>query len=439
MRFLAVSVARRGARLRISHTPLEAYRAKARVVSMANEPTSKTDDPAALAFSAVENALKDSVFAPEEAPQQKRPARKGAEPNAVSAERRRSGEKIASQTSSVANDDRLAGAGLLYSLQSRSSNTPIIIAALLSLVWLAATIGVGVLRYSAELTASGSATSFFSSPEFAGLLAVIGLPVIGFFAVAILVRRAQELRIAAASMTQAAVRLTDPETTAADKVATVGQAVRREVNALGDGLERALSRAGELEVMVHNEVTALERTYTENETRLRALIEDLAEQRDAVIDNSDRVREAIGGAHTAMIGDLDKIGATLSATITEHGTAARNQIEGATGAFRTLIEDRSSDLVNAIDSRTSDISVALDGQFERFDGLFGQRAGEIAQVFDSRTNNLAATIEGAHGFPDRGHRRPRRSGLRLARGQDRADFGGHDRRRRHHDRQPRRA
>ena len=44
-----------------------------------------------------------------------------------------------------------------------------------------------------------------------------------------LVRRAQDLRLAAASMTQAAMRLTEPESAAAHKIATVGQAVRREV------------------------------------------------------------------------------------------------------------------------------------------------------------------------------------------------------------------
>ena len=54
------------------------------------------------------------------------------------------------------------------------------------------------------------------------------------------------------------------------------------IDALGDGLERALSRAGELEVMIHNEVTALERTYSDNESRMRALIQELASQRDSV-------------------------------------------------------------------------------------------------------------------------------------------------------------
>jgi hypothetical protein len=360
---------------------------------MANEPTSKTDDPAALAFSAVENALKESVFAPEESDSPEQPAKKQEDKPTVSVERRRTGEKIAARTSSVANDDQMPGARLLYSLQSRTSGAPLLVATALSAVWLALTGSIGYLRYTAEAATDGGATAFLTSSEFAALLALIGLPVVGFFTVAVLIRRSQELRIAAASMTQAAIRLTDPETTAADKVATVGQAVRREVNALGDGLERALSRAGELEVMVHNEVTSLERTYSENETRLRSLIQDLSDQRNEVIANSDRVRDAISGAHTAMINDLEQIGTTLGATITERGSSVRGKIEGATNEFQTLLDDRSGELVERIENRTADMVSMLDGRFERLDGLFGQRTDELTEVFNSRTDNFSTAVE----------------------------------------------
>jgi len=40
---------------------------------------------------------------------------------------------------------------------------------------------------------------------------------------------------------------------------------------MGDGIERAIARAGELETLVANEVSALERAYTDNEVRIRAL------------------------------------------------------------------------------------------------------------------------------------------------------------------------
>ena len=48
---------------------------------------------------------------------------------------------------------------------------------------------------------------------------------------------------AALDMAEAAYRLTEPETNAQERVMMVGQAVRREVAALGEGIERTLSRA----------------------------------------------------------------------------------------------------------------------------------------------------------------------------------------------------
>ena len=45
-------------------------------------------------------------------------------------------------------------------------------------------------------------------------------------------------------------------------------------------MERAVARANELESLVHGEVSALERAYSENELRIRGLIEELAAQRE---------------------------------------------------------------------------------------------------------------------------------------------------------------
>ena len=69
-------------------------------------------------------------------------------------------------------------------------------------------------------------------------------------------------------MAEAALRFGEPETIARDAVVTVGQAIRREVAAMGDGVERALARAAELETLVNNEVAALERAYNDNEMRI---------------------------------------------------------------------------------------------------------------------------------------------------------------------------
>jgi hypothetical protein len=110
---------------------------------MAKNPTPH-NDPAALAFSAVEDALKESVFSLDPAPQQA-PERRPSEN--IRSERLRAADKIAQQAGSVANDDRFPTSKILYNLQNRSSSAPTWIALVLSVVWLAVAGAVAWLRY----------------------------------------------------------------------------------------------------------------------------------------------------------------------------------------------------------------------------------------------------------------------------------------------------
>lgn len=164
---------------------------------MAKQSNSPANDPAALAFSAVEDALKASVFDTDTAPPSSRSA---TQPRS---ERLRTADKIAAQAGSVANDDRLQGSKILYGLQTRASSTPTWVALGASAVWVLGTVIAGALRFSGDFAKPG----FIGSLEFMTWLGIVIIPVIGFFAIATLVRRAQDLRLAATSITQAAVRL----------------------------------------------------------------------------------------------------------------------------------------------------------------------------------------------------------------------------------------
>ena len=360
---------------------------------MAKQSNSTATDPAALAFSAVENALRDSVFSldnPEDGQTES-----AAEKPEVPVEREQTAEKISSKSSNVANDDRYGSSSrLMYNLQARPSSVPIWVAILMSILWTAGTGLIGWLRFGDQLAQPGQMNAFLGTADFAGLLAIAALPVLGFFAVAILVRRAQDLRIAATSMTQAAIRLAEPETTAADKVASVGQAVRREVNALGDGLERALSRAGELEVMVHNEVTSLERTYSDNETRLRSLIQELAAQRESVITNSDRVRNAIAEAHTLMIEDIDNAGARVSDSIVGRGEDVRLAIEASAETLHSSFGERSTKFLSVVDDRTAELISIVDESADKLNLTLDDRSTAIGNNFEKRTSELATVLDG---------------------------------------------
>jgi Na+/phosphate symporter len=136
------------------------------------------------------------------------------------------------------------------------------------------------------------------------LAAAISVPVIFFFVLAHMFNRAQDMRVVAESMAEVAMRLAQPETVARESIVTVGQAIRREVAAMGDGVERALARAAELEALVHNEVSALERAYNDNEVRIRDLLTELSNQRETLVNQAEQVRNAIASVHLDLAHDI---------------------------------------------------------------------------------------------------------------------------------------
>jgi len=352
---------------------------------MAKKPT-PANDPAALAFSAVEDALKESVFG---TASDDRAGQRPPRETVNRSERLRTADKFAKQTGPVANDDRFQNAKVAYPVQGTASSAPTWIAIGMSVVWIVGTLIAGYMRYGSQMTNFGS---FIGSIDFVSFLAILVLPVLGFFAIATLVRRAQDLRLAATSITHAAIRLSEPETNASDKVASVGQAVRREVNALGDGLERALSRAGELEVMIHNEVNALERTYSDNESRMRALIQELANQRDSVITNTDKVREAITESHTGLVFDLDVISQRISGAIVDSGGSLTKALETAGDNLTNNFSERTESFISLMDNRTGDLMSSLNDSADRLNSALEDRGSGITQAFDAHTADLNAII-----------------------------------------------
>ena len=205
----------------------------------------------------------------------------------------------------AANDDQRSIGEMLQALQRRPAHTSYIVAAVFSVAWV---IGCVALSW-AYLSDLSAALGPGHSPVaiMIGLGAGALLPIIFFFGVAHMAWRSQELRLVAQAMANVAMRLAEPETVAHDLIVSVGQAIRREVAAMGDGVERALARASELETLVQNEVAALERAYSDNEVRIRGLMKDLVNQRDTLVGQAEQVRSAINNVHIDLTQDLSHI------------------------------------------------------------------------------------------------------------------------------------
>jgi Apolipoprotein A1/A4/E domain len=325
----------------------------------------------------------------------------------------------------AANDDRANIGQILQTLHRRPSRKPYMIASGAAFVWTAVALIIAYL-YGTELQA------LFASPRvgFATLISIasaIAVPVISFYVLAHMFSRAQDMRMVAESMAAVALRLTEPETSARDSIVSVGQAIRREVAAMGDGVERALARAAELEALVHNEVSALERAYNDNEVRIRDLLRDLTNQRETLVGQAEQVRNSIAAVHLdlshdiASVGDLvsDKVnevaqrvtrsltdkgehitlalghaGDSMIDALSDRGSTLLERLESTSDKASTAITSASEQLTASLTYKTEHVQVEFDELAARLQQLMSVRLDQVAQGFAQKAATTIETMAG---------------------------------------------
>ncbi len=375
----------------------------------------KSQDPTEAALSAIEDALNIGAEAPEVAPpaSDRRGEPRVREPaNDVFAQRsRRTRERLPRR---AANDDRQSVGQILQALHRKPSNVPMLTALFGSIVWI---IGGAALAASQYRTAEGAVmrlSEIAAQPSFPATIAAILLPPLVFFMTALLIRRSQEMRQISRAMTEVTLRLAEPEGVSTDAIVSVGQAIRREVAALGDGIERAVARASELESMVRSEVATLEQAYGDSESRVRALIHDLHGERQSVIEHATQVRDAIATAHEAFAFDVqniaDRVASALDTAtgritdnITVRAEEARTQIVESGNSLvenliqraeeaRSNINDTGSTLVDALVSRAEEARLRLHDTGSVLVDTMVSRAEEARNNINDTGSTLAETL-----------------------------------------------
>ena len=311
----------------------------------------------------------------------------------------------------AANDDRQSIGQIMQSLQRRPARAPFLIASLFAVLWTVAAVAL-IYGFGEPLRQISSSLGW--APAAMGLSGAFGAPIVFFYALANMLARTNELRIVSSSLAAATLRFAEPEIAATDSIVTVGQAIRHEIAAMGDGVERALARAAELEALVNSEVAALERAYNDNEARIRNLLAGLAEQRETLVGQAEQVRNAITNVHLDLSHDITMVGELIAERVEEAAQRVNRALAdkgehitvalGAAGnAMIEQLGERGIDLLKRIERTGEDTTRAIDATGERLTSGLNLKSERLNDELVAAATNLQQLLvsrldDVAHGF-----------------------------------------
>ncbi len=309
----------------------------------------------------------------------------------------------------AANDDVPSIGGLIYALEQKPSTKVFRIAALASVLWALAGLAFGLVTLAPTVTEQSTWWSLAANPVTFMTAAAVFVPIAIFWLLAVLNWHISSLALKSSTMTEVAIRLAEPDRAAEQSVASLGQAVRRQVSFMNDAVSRALGRAGELEALVHNQVADLERSYEQNERRIRDLIQELSGERHALLNTSGSVTETLKSLGTEIPMLIEKLSTqqvTLAGIIKGAGenlAALEGSLATSTGRFenalgqrtqhlQTVLEDYTSAFSTALGNRTEQMRLAFDGYMQTLDATLGARTENLQTVFEEYARALDTTL-----------------------------------------------
>ncbi len=309
----------------------------------------------------------------------------------------------------AANDDVPSIGGLIYALEQKPSNRIFRIAGIASVLWGAVGLGFGALTLAPEWSSGVPLGDLLLHPVAFYTTAAIVVPIAIFWLLALLNWHIASLALKSSTMTEVAIRLAEPDRAAEQSIASLGQAVRRQVSFMNDAVSRALGRAGELEALVHSQVADLERSYEENERRIRGLIQELTGERHALLNTSTSVTDTLKTLGTEIPTLIEKLSTqqvTLAGIIKGAGenlAALEGSLAASTGRFenavgsraqqlQTVLEDYTTAFSTALGTRTEQMRLAFDGYMHTLDTSLGNRTENLQTVFEEYARALDTTL-----------------------------------------------
>lgn len=282
------------------------------------------------------------------------------------------GAAVPESPAAAANDDRPSVGRVLSEVQGRLPRTSYMLATAFAVIWAICGVLLARIFYPDLQALAGVGPA--ATPALIGLAAVIFLPILFFYVLAHMMWRSQELRVIAQSMATMAMRFSEPETTAREALTTIGQAIRRDVAIMSEGVERALARASELESLMNKEVASLERASNASEARMRSLLDDLAHHRENLVGQTEKLREVVA----AGVSYSDKAVDTMRSTIE---------------LFDTSVGAKTDEVTASLDERLQRFREALDNGTQSLETTLHSRVLEIARTLSDSGKEIVAALE----------------------------------------------
>ncbi len=299
--------------------------------------------------------------------------------------------------------------GLIHSMQAEPSKAPYYTAVITSVIWLFIGGLLGWLLVGQSLNDFTGYKSVLGTSSVYILAAAVLVPIALFWFIAQLVVRSQEMKLMASAMTEVAIRLAEPDKMAEQKVASVGQTIRRQVSAMDDAISRAIGRAGELEALVHNEVAALERSYSQNEFIIRNLLNELVNEREAIAHNGIQVKQTLQGVGAQVSKHIRLATDDIGKNLAQHGTMSALKLQQAgdqvtkaiqttteqTVAIKQKISTELPQLLNKMNAEQVKLGNVIDGanrNLGQLDTTLAKRTTALDHQLTARTSEIDGMI-----------------------------------------------
>ncbi len=290
-----------------------------------------------------------------------------------------------------AHDTELAN--LLYAMQQKPSNNVFLWTAILSLLWV---VTCGFFAYqsvSPDLIRPITFSTLSQNQSVLFWAAVTILPLLPLWAFAYMIRRALEMRNAARSITTAAVKLLQPENVAVQSIASVGGAIRREVAAIGNGVEQAIARANELESMVQREVFSLERSYGDSEDRLKKLVDEITHEREEVVNHAEKLRQSIENTQTNFVSEMKDAGTQIEERVKSATSIVTDSLYQNSEAVTARFSEQGHEISKVLEGAGSTISESLVASKTMIGSEVAKRAKEMSDVINMSGNAVAQLLD----------------------------------------------